>query len=159
MFSLPDNDTEAVFSNEEINLEETADVMERILHGLISTQYDPNFLSSPTLRQLHAAVKAHDKYDIEINRLKATLAFKSALKNDPWAGLAYASHINDLTLGRHAIELLQFDKIEKDGTGFWGMMADVKPSWQIALARLILPEIAFAFPELCHADFLDAMTD
>jgi hypothetical protein len=159
MFSMPYTNTEAASVNEVINLEETADVIERILHGLYSSRYDPSVLSSPCLRQLHAAVKAHDKFDIQTNQFKATMSFESALKRDPWAGLAFASHINDLALGRDAIKLIRLHKIYEGGAGIWEMMSDIKPNWQIAFARLILPKIHSEFPEYYHVDFADAMTD
>jgi non-ribosomal peptide synthetase component F len=139
MFSLPNAGIGASSVNASINLEETADVIERMLYAIHSSQYAPLVLEASSLRQLHAAVKVHDKFDIETNRFQAETAFKWALAEDPWAGLAYASHDNDLEVGRFAIQYLQLHDLNHND--IWEVLSDVKPSWQIALAKLILPKV------------------
>jgi hypothetical protein len=141
MFSLPNGGTWLSSVNDSVNLEETADVIERILYPIYSSHYYPLVLEKEEERlgQLHAIVKAHDKFDIETNRFQAETAFKWALAEDPWAGLAYASHDNDLEVGRFAIQYLQLDDLNHND--IWEVLSDVKPSWQIALAKLILPKV------------------
>jgi hypothetical protein len=65
------------------------------------------------------------------------------LKQDPFAGLAYASRQNDLDLSRQAIQLIRFDTDMEHYFDLWKKMVDVKPSWQLALARLLLPVYAY----------------
>jgi hypothetical protein len=146
MFSLPNASTGASSLKDSVKLEETADVIERMLNGMYSRQYDPP--SSPTLRQLHAAVKAHDKFDIEFNRSEAKMALESALREDPWEGFGYASRNNDVELGKIAIQLMRLE--ETDDSDIWDLLSDVKPTWQIALGRLVLPKMqnkAFSYYE------------
>ena len=140
MFSLPSTGVGAISIDEPINLDEPADVIERMLHGLYSSHYDPAVLPLPSLRQLHLAAKAHDKFDIGINQSKANMALYLALKGDPWTGFAYASHINDLELGRRAIQLMRFNEGEEDPDfDLWESLADVKPAWQLAFAKVLSP--------------------
>lgn len=141
MFSLPNGGTGPSSVNDTVNLEGTADVIARMLYPIYSKQYDHLVLEEEeeSLGQLHAIVKAHDKFNIETNRSQAQSARKWALMQNPWAALAYASHSNDLELGRLVIQLLPLSNI--NDSDIWELLSDVKPTWQIALGRLILPKI------------------
>ena len=155
MFSLPNADAGASSVNDSVNsvnVEETAYVIERILNGMSPRQYD--LPSPPTLEQLHGAVRAHDKFDITINRSHATAALRYALSEDPWTGLAYASHINDLALGRMAIELMGPGDIDGDGCCIWESLSDlnVKPTWQIAFLKLILLDVRSDYSDKDNRD-------
>jgi hypothetical protein len=134
--------SESSFTNEieTVVLPENADVVRRIIHGLYATRHQPDTLPDPSLDLLHADVKFHQKYNIEVTRPEAESALTAALGKDPFAGLAYASRHDDLALGRQAIELLRFDQ---NGFDIWVAMADNKPSWQLALASLLLPNPSF----------------
>ena len=154
MFTLP---TTGTAIEEPINLEETADVLGRLLNGIFSSQFDPSILPAKGLGQLHALAKAHDKFGIETHQFEAKAAFNSALKDDPWAGLAHASHINDLELGRNAIQLMRLDKTYD--SDIWELLSDVKPTWQIALARLVLPKMKNESCDYYDGDEEDRLTD
>jgi hypothetical protein len=68
------------------------------------------------------------------------------LKQDPFAGLAYASRQNDLDLGRQGIRLIRFDTDLEHHFDLWKKMTDVKHSWQLALASLLLRVYAYQNP-------------
>jgi hypothetical protein len=114
-----------------------------MLHGLYAARHTPSILPKPTLETLYANVKLHRKYNIEITRGKADDELLKMLKQDPFAGLAYASRQNDLDLSRQAIQLIRFDTDMEHHFDLWKKMVDVKPSWQLALARLLLPVYAY----------------
>lgn len=153
MFALSDTNATIPSANEPVTLEIPANVLERILHRFSSTRYDPGILPAPTLEQLHAAAVFHDKFDIHIDKYDPNEAFHSALKKDPFAALAYASQINDLDLGRRAIQLIQVDGPLLTIYGIWNLISNVKPTWQLAFARLILPRVSLAH---CGYDLSDS---
>ena len=125
-------------------LPENADVVQRIIHGLYAARHKPDILPEPSLELLHADVMFHQKYNIKVSRSDAESALTAALRKNPFAGIAYAGRLDDLTLGRQAIELLRFDPVHKGGVfDLWAAMADIKPSWQLALASLLLPYQSF----------------
>jgi hypothetical protein len=135
MLTLPLSSQFATDESETVALDEPSDLIAKMLHGLYAARHDPKNLPESTLELLHAHVKLHDKYDIKVTRAQAENTLHTALYKSPFAGLAYASQINDLTLGRQAIELIRFDyKFD-----LWMSLSDVKPSWQLALAQLLLP--------------------
>jgi hypothetical protein len=113
------------------------------MHDLYAARHTPSILPKPTLEMLYANVKLHKKYNIEITRGKADNQLHQMLKQDPFAGLAYASRQNDLDLGRQAIGLIQCDTDMEHHLRLWEKMVDVKPSWQLALASLLLPVYAY----------------
>ena len=131
---------------ESLVLEETAEELSRMLHGLYAARHAPSILPQPTLEMLYANVKLHKKYKIEITRAEAYDELHQMLKQDPFAGLAYASRQNDLDLGRQAIRLIQFDTDMEHHFDLWKKMADVKHSWQLALASLLLRVYAYQNP-------------
>lgn len=94
-------------------LPENADVVKRIIHGLYAARHKPDILPEPSLELLHAHVMFHQKYNIKVSRFAAESALTAALRKDSFAGIAYASRLDDLTLGRQAIELLRFDPVHK----------------------------------------------
>jgi len=124
-------------------VEETAEVLGRMLHGLYAARHAPTILSSPTLDEIYANVKIHRKYKIDVTLYDANAKLHTALAQDPFAGLAYASQKNDLELGRQAIRLIQFKTDSSNYCDLWEMMRNVKPTWQLALAKLLLPIYAF----------------
>jgi hypothetical protein len=148
MFSLPDAGTGASSANDSVSLEETANVIERMLHAIYSSRCDDLVPVTRDVGLLNAIVEAHDKFDIETHRFEAKAALDSALRQNPWEGFGYASHNNDLRLGRIAIQLMRLE--ETDDSDIWDLLSDVKPTWQIALGRLILPRMkneSFSFYE------------
>jgi len=126
--------------------EETAEELSRMLHGLYSARHTASILPQPTLEMLYANVKLHKKYNIEITRGKADDELHKILKQDPFAGLAYASRQNDMILGQQAIRLIRFDTDMEHHFDLWKKMADVKHSWQLALASLLLRVYAYDNP-------------
>jgi hypothetical protein len=141
MFSLPSTGLESSPTNEPIKLDEAAGVVARLLCGIYSKHYAPPVLSIVVLDFLHDTVRAHDKFDIQTDQSETKMALQAALTAQPWTGLAYASHINDLALGKRAIELIRLDEVNNYGSSIWELLSRMKPTWQIALARLILPSI------------------
>ena len=117
-----------------------------MLHGPYAARHTPSILPEPTLETIYANVKLHKKYNIEITRGKADDELHQMLKHDPFAGLAYASRQNDLDLGRQTIRLIQFDTDMEHHFDLWKKMADIKPSWQLALASLLLRVYAYQNP-------------
>jgi hypothetical protein len=136
---------ESVFADgtESLVLEETAEELSRMVHGLYAARHTPSILPKPTLEMLYANVKLHKKYNIEITRGKADDKLHKMLKHYPFAGLAYASRQNDLDLGRQAIRPIRFDTDMEHHFDLWKKMVDVKPSWQLGLARLLLRVYAY----------------
>jgi hypothetical protein len=131
---------------ESLVLEENAEELSRMLHGLYAARHTSNILPKPTLEMLYANVKLHQKYNIEITRGKADDKLHKMLKQDPFAGLAFASRQNDLDLGRQAIRLIRFETDMEHHFDLWKKMVDVKPSWQLALASLLLRVYAYDNP-------------
>jgi hypothetical protein len=136
----------SVDGTEPLVLEETAEELSRMLHGLYAARHTPSILPNPTLETLYANVKLHKKYNIEITRGEADDELHRMLKQDPFAGIAYASRQNDLDLGRQAIRLIQFDTDMERHFDLWKKMVNVKPSWQLALASLLLRVYAYGNP-------------
>jgi len=128
---------------ESLVLEETAEELSRMLHGLYAARHASSMLPQPTLEMLYANVKLHKKYNIEITRGKADDELQKMLKQDPLAGLANASRQNDIILGRQAVRLIRFDTDMEHHFDLWKKMADVKHSWQLALASLLLRIYAY----------------
>lgn len=151
MFSLPTTGTTVTSSSNPITIQQPAAVLERMLHGFYSSEYNPDILPKPTLDQLYATVKMHDMFGIDINRVEADKALHLALKQDPFRGLAYASHINDIELGRSAIQLMRFSTT---WFSLWKKMSDIKPAWQLALIKLLSPlhSIVYVDPSTYTSD-------
>ena len=136
----------SVDGTEPLVLEETAEELSRMLHGLYAARHAPSILPQPTFEMLYANVQLHKKYKIEITRGRADDELHKMLKQDPFAGLAYASRQNDLDLGRQAIRLIRFNTDMEHHFDLWKKMADIRPSWQLALASLLLRVYAYDNP-------------
>jgi hypothetical protein len=145
MFDLPDADAKGATTDDPLHLEETAEVIEGILTGLYSARYTRSTFQDSGLATLSAAVRFHDKFDIAINQARADDALYRVLKKDPFGGFAIASQNNDLTLGRTAIQLMRFFSEGDRKFDFWTLMADVKPSWQLALVKILSPEYSIFY--------------
>ena len=144
MFSLPDAQTVSS-SNQQIDLDEPAEVIERVLHRLnIATINDVAF-PTPSLVISYNEVKFHDKFNINTGRKSAEEALRIGIKEDPFAALAYASRQNDVALGRRAIKLIRFGSKQSGEVSLWAKMSDVKPSWQLAFAKLTLPGFSYRY--------------
>lgn len=117
-----------------------------MLHGLYAARHTPSILPDPTLEMLYADIKLHKKYNIKVTRADADVKLHMMLKQNPFAGLAFASHQNDLLLGRQAIRLIRFETDMEHHFDLWNKMADVKHSWQLALASLLLRVYAYDNP-------------
>ena len=60
---------------EPLVLEETAEELSRMLHGLYAARHASSILPKPTLEMLYANVKLHKKYNIEITVVKQMTSF------------------------------------------------------------------------------------
>jgi hypothetical protein len=140
MFSLPDTNV-VPFPNEQIDLDEPAEVIERALHGLYSAHMNDIALrtQTPSLEVLHATVKFHDKFNMDMGREPAEAALHCGIKRDPIAAFAYASRHKDVALARQAIRLIRFGTEQSGLIDLWSIMADAKTSWQLALAKMVTP--------------------
>lgn len=151
IFSLPDTDGISS-TNQPIDLDEPAEVIERVLHGLYASRLNDG--STPSLEVLYAAVKLHDKFNIETGLNAAEEALHLGVKRDPFAAFAYASQRSDLALGRQAIRLMRLGSGEKRVIKLWSMMSDdAEPSWQLALAELVDPSHMRNYFVAVHCDF------
>jgi hypothetical protein len=146
MFSLPDTDV-IPFLNQQIDLDEPAEVIERALNGLYSAHMNDIALrtQTPGLEVLHATVKFHDKFNMDMGRETAERALHLGIKRDPFAALAYASRQDDVDLGRQAIKLIRFGSEEYGDVSLWARMSDIKPSWQLAFAKLTIPTFSYQY--------------
>jgi hypothetical protein len=125
IYSLPDTD-DVSFPNQSIDLDEPAEVIERVLHGLYASRL--NDCSNPSLKVLHAAVRFHDKFNIETGLKTAEEALQLGITRDPFAAFAYASQQGDLALGRQAIRLIRLGSEQSRMIKLWSMMSYAKPS-------------------------------
>jgi hypothetical protein len=151
IFSLPDTD-DVSFPNQPIDLDEPAEVIERVLHGLYASRL--NDCSNPSLEILHAAIRFHDKFNIETGLKTAEEALQLGITRDPFAAFAYASQRGDLALGRQAIRLIRVGSGGNRMIKLWSMMSEAKPSWQLALAELEpAPSCDYSVAVLC--DFVN----
>jgi len=144
MFSLPAPNTVSSV-NQQIELDEPAEIIGRVLHRLnIATLNDVAF-TAPSLGMSYNEVKFHDKFNINTGRKSAEEVLRARIKKDPFATLAYASRKNDVALGRQAIKLIRFGPKISGEVSLWAKMSDVKPSWQLAFAKLTLPEFSYRY--------------
>jgi len=146
MFSLPDTNV-VTFPNQQLDLDEPAEVIERALHGLYSAHMNdiPLWMQTPSLEVLHATVNFHDKFDMDMGRETAEAALHIGIKRDPIAAFAYASRHKDVAFARQAIRLIRFGSEQSGFVDLWSMMADAKASWQLALAKVVIPLFKFDY--------------
>jgi hypothetical protein len=139
MFSLPAEASVVPFTNQPIELDEPAEVIERVLRSLYTARMYESVSASPSLKVLYAAVKFHDKFNIDTGRKSAEEALHLESTKDPFAAFAYASQQGDLALARKAIKLIRFGSEQRGNANLWAMMSDAKPTWQLALAKIVTP--------------------
>ena len=90
----------------------------------------------------YSVLQSHDKFQVPNARRAAERRLESDLEQDPFAGFAFASHHDDLHLGRMAIELIDLQVGVGGRLDFWKQISDARPSWQLALAQLVMPFIS-----------------
>ena len=140
MFSLPASDLNQDQA-QPIFIDEKAEVLALMISELQNheSRTGPSSRKDHGLAINHSVLKAHDKYQISDGRRAAERRLKRDLEVDPFAGFAYASWNADLDLGRQAIGLM--DLLGDDEIDFWEEISDAKPSWQLALAQLAMPDM------------------
>jgi hypothetical protein len=144
MFSVPTTSSNQNHP-EPIFIDERADVLALVLSGLHLSRdfcsHSDQLRTGPDVTALHAAVKAYDKYDIEDDSYALVQeALKEALHKGSFQVFAIASRHNNLDLGRMAIQWMTHSPRQADKFDFWQEMTDATLSWQVALARLLMPK-------------------
>jgi hypothetical protein len=141
MFSLPASDLN-MDQAQPIFIDEKADVLALMISDLQQheSRTGPSSSKDHGLAINHSVLKAHDKYQVSDGRRAAERRLKWDLEVDPFAGFAYASWNADLDLGRQAIGLM--DLLGGGEIDFWEEISDAKPSWQLALAQLAMPDMS-----------------
>jgi len=146
MFSLPV--ANQVDQTEPIFIDEKAEILAIMLSDLrdyYSVQDRISGHEDHDLATNYFVARTHDKFQITDVRQVAKHRLNDSLRRDPFAGLAFASRQDDVKLGRKAIKLMSFSKWLKGprvgSIGFWEKISDVKPSWRLALAELLMPVI------------------
>jgi hypothetical protein len=146
MFWLPEADAaHKSWSTQPIFVDEPAEVIANALSQLYVHRHRYPTYDHDDIENLHAAVKFNDKYGISATRRNIISDLHIALRNDPFAGLAYASRQNDLEFGREAVGHIRLGTGQKGEADLWALMADIKPSWQVALAKLMIPRIMYHY--------------
>jgi hypothetical protein len=90
----------------------------------------------------YSVLRSHDKFQVPDARRAAECRLESNLEQDPFAGFAFASQHDDLQLGRKAIKLIDLQVGVGGRLDFWKQISEAKPSWQLALAQLVMPFIS-----------------
>ena len=138
MFSVPTKPLKTDRS-EPIFVDERADVLALVLSHLHGDhEYDRQAGLEEDISVFHAAVKAYDKFDIEIAR-KVNADFKAAIREDPFKVFTIASQQNNLDLGRMAIKNMTHTPRRVGKFDFWQEVSGATLPWQVALARLLVP--------------------
>jgi len=140
MFSLPASDLNTD-QTQPIFIDEKADVLALMISDLQGHESRTGISSGKDhgLAVNHSVLKAHDKFQVSDGRRAAERRLKWDLEVDPFAAFAYASWKADLDLGRQAIGLM--DLLGGGVIDFWQEISDAKPSWQLALAQLAMPDM------------------
>jgi hypothetical protein len=93
----------------------------------------------------YSVVRANDKYQVSNALREASCRLQDSLKVDPFAAFAFASRQDDVELGRDAIGFMDLEHHLAGSypgeLNLWKKLSETKPSWQVALAQLILPVI------------------
>lgn len=138
MFSIPTTPLSTVQS-EPIYIDERADVLALVLSLLHRDQkWDEIVDLEADVTVLYAAVKLHDKFDIQSTRDEVDGDLYSALRREPFKIFAIASRQNNLELGRMAIENMRHSPHRADKFDFWQEVSEATLSWQVALARFLM---------------------
>jgi len=139
MFSLPASNLNTDQA-QPIFIDESAEVLALMLSDLQAHEGRIGLSSGKDhgLAINHSVLKALDKYQVTDSRQEAERRLKWDLEIDPFAGFAHASWNADLDLGRQAIA--HMDLLLGCEIDFWDMISDAKPSWQLALAQLAMPD-------------------
>lgn len=141
MFSLPTN-TLSIDQSEPIFIDVKADILALMVTDLYQLQCNikenqPRQLIST----LQSAVELYERFELRhaLHLAKARLDLE--MKVAPIDAFIYASQRGDLDLGRRAIK---YWKVVPGAAGkfdFWEKISAAKPSWQLALARSMLPTV------------------
>jgi hypothetical protein len=83
MFWLPTETNAVPFINQPIELDEPAEVIERVLRSLYTARMYESVSARPSLKVLHAAFKFHDKFNIDTGRKSAEEALHLEITKDP----------------------------------------------------------------------------
>jgi hypothetical protein len=139
MFSLPTN-TLSIDESQPIFIDVKAEILALMVTDLYQhqckiKQSQPRQLIST----LHSAVELYEKLELRDALDLAKARLDDALKENPIDGFIYASQHNDLDLGRRAIKYWKFLPDIAGNYDFWEKICGAKPSWQLALARSLMP--------------------
>jgi hypothetical protein len=113
-----------------------SDIQEYDIRTGLSTRKDHDLAFN------YLVLRSHDKFQVPDARRAAERRLQSNLEQDPFAGFAFASRHDDLHLGRMAIKLIDLQVGVGGRLDFWKRISDAKPSWQLALAQLVMPFIS-----------------
>ena len=138
MFSLPTN-TLSDNQMEPISVDATADAIALMLIDLEQHESEVKREKLPgDLDVLHAAADLQAKFEMSSSSISMA-RFNAELERDPFAGFAFASRRKDLFLGRRMIRNMSFKPDSAGQVDFWKRISNAKPTWQLALARLMMP--------------------
>jgi hypothetical protein len=140
MFSVPTTSSNQNYS-EPIFIDEKADVLALVLSDLCSNRSIADRQRMEVdVNVLHAAFRAYDKYDIVDDGRAVENALAEALQDGPFKVFATASRQYNLDLGRLAIQWMSHSPRQADKFDFWQEVSEATLSWQVALARLLMPK-------------------
>lgn len=140
MFSVP-TDPLSTDQFEPIFIDEKADVLALLLHNSQRNRcWDDLVPLKADVTILHAAVMATDKFDVDDPQDELDDALDYALDQTPFRIFATASRQNNLHLGKMAIKNMTHSRHRVGKFDFWQEVSEATPSWQVALARLLLPK-------------------
>lgn len=138
MFSVPTNPLKTEHF-EPIFIDERADVLALVLSHLYGGhEYSRQSGLDGDINVLHAAVKAYDKFDIDMAPEKINAGLRAAIREDPFKVFTIASQQNNLDLGRMAIKNMTHRPHRADKFDFWQEVSKATLSWQVALARYLM---------------------
>jgi hypothetical protein len=123
-----------------ITIDEPANTLSRMIEAMYGDHYKHLPPSKIDFKLLYDMMKIHDKYDTQIIRQQVEQDWAVALASDPFGGFTFASHIDDLELGKKAIKLMKLDpgQYYSLDINIWEAMSHAKPTWQLELAKLIM---------------------
>lgn len=140
MFDLPASDLN-IDPFQPIFIDEKSEVLAIMISDLreLSCQSETSSAASHGIATDYSVMLAHDKFQATEGLIAAQRRLECSLSVNPFAGFAIASRSHDLRLGRRAIRHINLQVINGGQLDFWHEIADAKPSWQLALAQLVMP--------------------
>jgi hypothetical protein len=138
MFNLPTDDDSS--TPRVIEIDEPAETLTKMILAMYRDHCENLPPSKVHFKLLYDMMKIHDKYDTQIIRQQVEQDWEVALASDPFGGFAFASHIDDVELGKKAIKLMKL----RSGVGYcldvniWEAISHAKLSWQLELVKLTL---------------------